>query len=247
MLSIITVTFQDYRGLEATLKSVRDSISNLGNFEIIVVDGDPQTNFDYQSFQDLPIKTIIGKDRGVYDAMNIGVSAASGRYLWFLNGGDTLSYFEGASTINDSNATLLLGGYTRGDKRFLVPNERQFRNRCRSGRMPHSHQAILFLAEALEPAPYSLSLKISSDYKLILALAADEAHSIETCAFEVHCEAPGLSGDNFLTGLLERTQIRTATYGFSILFFVGLFWRAVRHVMGRNAVWPHLSFSSHDS
>lgn len=89
-LSIITVNFNNINGLRRTIESVKQQ--SFRDFEWIVIDGgstdgskelieENENLFSY--WQSCP-------DNGVFPAMNIGVTKASGEWLQFLNSGDSL-------------------------------------------------------------------------------------------------------------------------------------------------------------
>lgn len=98
-LSIITITYNDANGLNATINSLVNQ-SNL-HIEHIIVDGNSKDNTiavirDYESkINELGLKIslmwISEPDSGIYNAMNKGVMMSSSEYLLFLNSGDTFA------------------------------------------------------------------------------------------------------------------------------------------------------------
>ena len=99
--SIITVTFNAAKTLEATIQSILNQ--NYSNIELIIVDGkstDATLNIikKYES----NIKTWISEpDKGLYDAMNKGMKLASGDYIWFMNAGDEIYAQDTLSRITE--------------------------------------------------------------------------------------------------------------------------------------------------
>jgi len=99
-ISIITVNLNNLRGLKKTFSSVQ--AQNYLGFEHLLIDGDSEdgskefinANLDKISF------SVSEPDRGVYDAMNKGISKSKGSYLLFLNSGD---YF-----VNENSLQVLL-------------------------------------------------------------------------------------------------------------------------------------------
>lgn len=90
-ISVVTVTYNNAAGLNATL----DSVASLKEkpFEILVIDGassdhTPAVIERYQGA--LPIRFISEPDSGIYDAMNKGRDLAKGELLHYLNAGDTV-------------------------------------------------------------------------------------------------------------------------------------------------------------
>lgn len=91
LVSIITINFNDAKGLLKTIKSVTAQTEN--SFEYVVIDGgstDESVEIIKQHEQYIDY-WVSEKDKGIYDAMNKGISNATGQYLMFLNSGDSLS------------------------------------------------------------------------------------------------------------------------------------------------------------
>lgn len=91
LLSIITINLNDKIGLQKTIESVSEQ--TFDDYEFIVIDGGSQDGSiellsEYEHMVD---KLISEKDRGIYHAMNKGIKRAEGKYLYFLNAGDTFA------------------------------------------------------------------------------------------------------------------------------------------------------------
>ncbi len=99
-VSIITVTYNAAEDLEKTIQSVIEQTYK--NIEFIIIDGNSsdQTRWIIEKFSEGIDKIVSEPDNGIYDAMNKGISLASGKYLHFLNAGD---YF-----CNENSLELLL-------------------------------------------------------------------------------------------------------------------------------------------
>jgi glycosyltransferase involved in cell wall biosynthesis len=90
ILSIITITYNAAAVLERTLQSIAQQ--SYQDFEYWVIDGasDDGTLALLEKFPALQAEVISEKDRGIYDAMNKGLTHATGEYVWFMNAGDEI-------------------------------------------------------------------------------------------------------------------------------------------------------------
>ena len=90
-VSIITVCFNSEKTIEDTLKSIKSQ--TYSNIEHIVVDGlsKDNTNQIVSKYSDTVSIHISEKDDGLYDAMNKGLSLATGDIVGILNSDDVLA------------------------------------------------------------------------------------------------------------------------------------------------------------
>jgi glycosyltransferase involved in cell wall biosynthesis len=91
LVSIITVAYNSAETIEATLASVDEQ--SYKNIEHVIVDGNSTDNTleivnRYASSSTQSIRVISESDRGIYDAMNKGIKAASGLIIATLNSDD---------------------------------------------------------------------------------------------------------------------------------------------------------------
>ena len=119
-LSIITVTRNNLEGLRRTAESVAAQLWH--DFEWIVIDG-ASTDGTKEFLQQLSPQPDWWKsepDKGVYDAMNKGLSMARGEYLLFLNAGDALC---GAYTLQECFHDFPEDDIVYGDAVFVYPKK----------------------------------------------------------------------------------------------------------------------------
>ena len=94
LLTLITITYNAEQFLERTLRSVAKAArlvpGVVDNVEYILIDGASQdgTLQIAERYSSLFTRILSEPDAGLYDAMNKGLSLATGDYLWFLNAGD---------------------------------------------------------------------------------------------------------------------------------------------------------------
>ena len=92
LLSIITVVKNDTINIEKTIKSIIQQKNQY--IEYLIIDGKSSdgTLQKINNFRNKIDKIISSKDKGIYDAMNIGVKNANGKYIGFCNSGDIIKF-----------------------------------------------------------------------------------------------------------------------------------------------------------
>ena len=90
VFSIITVVYNRKEDIAYTLESVTNQ--SYPHIDYIVIDGNSSDGTkSIISKNQEKIQTYVSEDdKGIYDAMNKGLSKAKGQYILFLNGGDSL-------------------------------------------------------------------------------------------------------------------------------------------------------------
>lgn len=101
-ISIITVNLNNLVGLKKTIRSVLDQ--DFRDYEFLIIDGDSKDGSkEYLEEQKSRINYVSSEpDSGIYNAMNKGIKASTGRYLLFLNSGDWLMDDKVLSDISGS-------------------------------------------------------------------------------------------------------------------------------------------------
>ena len=182
-LSIITITLNNFKTIEQTIKSVVDQ--NYSNLEYIVIDGGStdgtlkilekyKNKFKY--FKSSP-------DKGIYDAMNKGVAQASGDLIGFVNGGDFI-YKNTLSTINEV-CSKKENFFTVADVDFLDKDNNIIGSRiCSSNqqilkqkflKMPSNHLGIFVPLKAFKDyGLFDLSFKNRADFLFVLKLIKND-------------------------------------------------------------------------
>lgn len=90
LISIITITKDDKKGLDLTLRSINEHTENI---ELIIVNGSRNNGLiKIQNLRKITkikhIKIINQKKTGIFNAMNDGLRSSEGDYIIFMNGGD---------------------------------------------------------------------------------------------------------------------------------------------------------------
>lgn len=198
-LSIVTVTCDDFIGLSKTISSLSELRNS--SIELIIVDGsssplnfvksDPQ----FKNFQE--VKILSGPDRGIYDGMNKGLAIARGKFVWFLNGGDSslLKSIEFLDAYTCTDIPIIFGNYRIGMDRYAI-NRKAKKMKSIAHGLPTSHQAIFYPTNIFKKIGYDLKFKICADYAsiaLLYSMGLNFDHiSQEIAEFQLD----GISGKN---------------------------------------------------
>jgi glycosyltransferase involved in cell wall biosynthesis len=171
-LSIITINYNNKNGLEKTIHSVVSQ--TWVDFEYIIIDGDSNDGSKelIDNYKNRLSYCLSEPDKGIYNAMNKGIRAATGDYLLFLNSGDQL---------NDSNTLNSIEGYLSGDSEIYYGNANYVE---KSGEVERtypqnlsfsfflvqnlSHQATFIKRNLFEDFMYNETYKIVSDWEFFI-------------------------------------------------------------------------------
>jgi len=116
-LPVVTVITVVYNGLDLIEKTIKNILAQTyPNIEYIVIDGASKdgTTDIIRSYDQHIAYWISGRDKGIYDAMNKGLDAATGDFVWFINAGDliyqndTLEKIFGADAIAGKGKPALI-------------------------------------------------------------------------------------------------------------------------------------------
>jgi glycosyltransferase involved in cell wall biosynthesis len=166
--SIITITKNNKSGLSATLKSIVSQ--SCRDFELIVIDGHSTDGTSQVVQEHKSIITRFEQDagKGIYAAMNQGLSLANGEWVLFLNGGDT---FASPEVLQQAYGQLIQEADFIHGRAFKETGEekhpfRGFKNPWIE--MPFCHQAVFNRRSTILQRAYSLRFKIAGDHEFYL-------------------------------------------------------------------------------
>ncbi len=212
-ISIITVNYNNLVGLERTMKSV--IAQQYSDLEFIVIDGNSTDGCkEFLENKRNHISTLVSEpDLGIYNAMNKGVTLATGDYLLFLNSGD---HFKNDNSLNTVDAHIsekdlvVFDIEMRGKKGGVVkqhPDAIQF-----SYLFDHTfaHQSAFIKRSLFESiGKYDEQYSIVADWKFF-AHAIAKGHSYKT-VHEIlttyYLDGVSATGDGKMARRTERTEI----------------------------------------
>jgi glycosyltransferase involved in cell wall biosynthesis len=170
MISIITITYNDYEGLKRTL----GSLPHYDFIESVVINGgsDKSTLEYLSSYQD---KVITEKDEGIADAFNKGITNSSGDAIMFLNSGDELiepGYLKEADNILNQKKEIafvhsnLILIDSIGTQLYMKPAF------CNLGRgLPYLHPTMIVRKSVFEQTGlFNKDYKIAMDFDFVIRL-----------------------------------------------------------------------------
>ena len=179
-VSIVTVCFNSESHIRKTIQSVLTQTYK--NIEYIIIDGDSkdQTKSIISHYKSKISILISEPDKGVYDALNKGISLATGDIICILHSDDI---FYSSSTIasvvckfNTQNINLLYGNvlYTKKDLKLIKlrfwKSSPFSSNKLNFGWMPPHPSIFIKRSLITHLNKYSLSYRISSDYDWIIRI-----------------------------------------------------------------------------
>ena len=239
LFSIITITFNAESTPEPTLCSVATQQEN--DYEYLIVDGASKDGTVALARQyDCVTRIISEPDRGLYDAMNKGIKAATGEYLVFLNAGDSLYAPDTLKKLHDfigENRPDILYGETAivdSDRRFIAmrrlktPEKLSWKS-FRMG-MLVCHQAFIVRRE-LAPL-YDLSYRFSADFDWCIRCMKKARTIANTHLTLINYLNEGVTTRNHKASLKERYRIMVKYYGFISVSLLHL-WFAARYYTTR--------------
>ena len=213
LISVITVVYNGEKYLEETIQSVINQTYD--NVEYIIIDGGStdRTSDIIKKYEDRIDYWVSEKDKGIYDAMNKGVSGCIGEIIGIVNADDYLylNILEHITTIFDKNVDFLYGnvhiidseGKIIGEKNSL-PNE-QIDVKIYSG-MPFPHPSVFVNINTYKKIGlFDISFRLSADFDFLLRLLEKKTNGISIMKFTGAFRTGGQSGG--YSSLIENIKV----------------------------------------
>jgi len=166
ILSVVTINYNNGKGLLRTIESVRKQINNGATIEYIIIDGKSSDDSleIIESNKDIINILIHEVDNGIYSAMNKGLKVASGDSILFLNSGDifyndfNLKNFQSFYDLKNNNVfTRTIQVYE--DIGFIRPKK----NKKKTIYSDYGHQGAFIKKENYKKTVFEEDKKIISD------------------------------------------------------------------------------------
>ncbi len=222
LISIITVTYNAEGTLPSTIKSVNEQ--SWTDYEHLIIDGESKdsTLQIARSMASEKTKILSERDKGIYDAMNKGIRMANGKYLIFLNAGDSFHSQKTLETIANTIIDNKYPGIVYGQTQLVDSNRNRIADRhltapekltakSFSNGMLVCHQA--FIASSLISPEYDLKYRFSADYDWCIRCLQKSEANILIPEILIDYLNEGVTTANHRASLIERFHIMHKYYG----------------------------------
>lgn len=210
--SIVTINYNNANGLRQTMDSIISQ--RCDNYEWIVIDGG-STDGSEQLIQEnscLFAYWCSEPDKGVYDAMNKGISHTTGEYIIFMNSGDVFFdeyVLEKVQTYRPT-AEVVYGNWTwkYNDEKEIPVNAPDTVNLAFFLRTNICHQAIFVSGENIRAKGFDLEFPFYADWAKWIEMMVNGCSfqhiPVSICRYEMG----GMSDANRKKAELELEQIQ---------------------------------------
>jgi acetyltransferase-like isoleucine patch superfamily enzyme len=239
-VSVVTVVFNGESSIESTIKSVINQTYQ--HIEYIIVDGASTdgTVEIIEKFRDKVAVFISEKDKGIYDAMNKGIKAATGEWVIFLNSGDKFYSENVVSQIFVDNISLIKNAdFIYGRSKMLYENGMQV-----EAIAPHQfnelwkgptfrHGALFSKTSIIKTNLFDLdeSLKVAADFDFIYKMYKKNYAFVELPIITLLYQKAGVSDDliqNLKDNVFIVKRYKDLTFGRHVYYQKQLFKQRLR-------------------
>jgi glycosyltransferase involved in cell wall biosynthesis len=219
-VSVITVCYNAESLIERTIQSVISQ--TYSNIEFVVIDGKSKdgTTEIIERYRDKIGYYVSEPDKSLYDAMNKGLKAAAGDYVWYMNAGDKIYDPTTLEKIMDAAAgkDFIYGDVVRTDEEGnqrgwhkKIPAPENLSPKSFLNGMVICHQSMIVKREI---APeFSLLWRLANDIDwTIRVLKKAKSHQYVPVPFCYFLEG-GLSANNRWRAVKERFTVTSNHFG----------------------------------
>ena len=170
LVTIVTVTYNAEDLLEETILSVINQTYK--NIEYIIIDGasSDKTIDIIKKYEDKISYWRSEADDGIYYAMNKAIEKATGKWINFMNAGDTFADNDVVTYVmknKENDAELIYGNYRKKNLDIVVKAQEKT-NWYQT--MPFCHQTLFTRTELMKTEPFDTNFKIVADHNFILKM-----------------------------------------------------------------------------
>ena len=218
LFSIVTVVYNGEQYLEETILSVINQ--NYKNIEYIIIDGGSSdgTVDIIKKYEDRITYWVSEKDNGIYDAMNKGISVATGSFINFMNAGDNfysndvLTNIANKIELHDNDIIYGNVVYERQDGTLFIDDKSR---KKQANIYEINHQSCFYNLDLHEKyGVYSMKYPISADFLFLnRAIKKSGNNPLKVDVSVVKYDETGFSRVNIIKHQIEKIKISIELYG----------------------------------
>lgn len=239
-ISVVTVCYNAVESIEETILSVLNQTYH--NIEYIVIDGSSTdgTVEIIKKYADRLAYWVSEPDKGIYDAMNKGIAAATGDYINFMNAGDKFyannSIVDVVDIISTDDKKIYYGDtwYKTEYKNFIYDTVDYS---DLTYRMPFCHQSVFIETNLHKKHLFDISYRSSGDYELFWRLY----HNGVTFRYipvivSIFDATDGISKDNYRLVMRENARIWgiNKKIGWKCKYFISIAYIELRKIIKKS-------------
>lgn len=167
-ITVVTICYNTFNCLESTMLSVLNQ--SYDNVEYIVIDGGSNdgTVDIIKKYADRLAYWVSEPDKGIYDAMNKGIKAATGEWINFMNAGDRFFSETVLEEVFVKYLPLIKGDIVYGDSIFVYPKGKLYVKPRRLENFhlsdPILHQSSFTKLEIMKSVLFDTNYRLAADY-----------------------------------------------------------------------------------
>lgn len=180
LVSIILPVKNAVGTISAAIESI--SVQTYACFELIIIDGQSTdgTLRVVEQYRESISRIVSERDLGIYDAMNKGISLATGEWLLFLGADDRLAvpdvlekvFLRDQMDIGHEIDLVYGFGVRNGQRSNNFFNWRMLKGNSLN------HQCVFYRRRVFERTHYDVAYRVGADYKLNLTLYVNGAKAL---------------------------------------------------------------------
>lgn len=201
-VSVVTVCYNSLPALQKTMESV--NAQRYPALEYIIVDGgSTDGTSQYLESASIPCRWVSERDNGIYDAMNKGVSMATGDFVIFMNAGDIFASDDVLERVFDrgTDADVIYGDVIKGGS---IKKAEAMHN---SHRMFFCHQSCLARRERLVETPFDIRHRMSADFKWVKTMVKEGRRFMQVNFPIADFDTSGVSNSSRSRGLRDNMRV----------------------------------------
>ena len=246
LLTIITVNKNSGYLIEQTSKGIISLLKKQKNISWLIVDSNSKDESGksirkiLRGKNKLQIDVIIENDNGIYNAMNKAIKFAKGKYLLFINSGDTININNLLIILNllktTHNSSIICGYKIYEDSNLFVRTLKLLIHKLERSlqfSLPSSHNSIIYLTETIKRFPFNEEYICASDYDQYLRLLNDNHKFINKKCFKIsNISNQGYIAKRKLESYQECIKINFLIKNFSAL----IYWKIKKFLLNLNLI-----------